>query len=104
MQTQGGGNCANALTAASRLGLQPALVSKIGDDGIGEQIIAQLEGDGVDTSHVVRGENSPSPFTYILVDRTGAAPTSFDTSSETPLSLLGTDAQDTAFKAMIHSW
>lgn len=71
LQTQGGGNCANALTAAARLGLQPFLVSKIGDDGIGEQILSQLQGDGVQTTHVVRGENSPSPFTYIIVDRTG---------------------------------
>lgn len=29
-QTQGGGNCANALTAAARLGLYPTLVTKVG--------------------------------------------------------------------------
>lgn len=29
IQVQGGGNCANALTAAARLGLQPAIVSKV---------------------------------------------------------------------------
>lgn len=29
LETQGGGNCANALTAAARLGLSPLLVSKV---------------------------------------------------------------------------
>ena len=71
MQTQGGGNCANALTAAARLGLQCSLVSKIGDDGIGDQIVAELQSDGVQTDHVLRARNAPSPFTYIIVDRTG---------------------------------
>lgn len=28
-QVQGGGNCANALTAAARLGLRPTIVSKV---------------------------------------------------------------------------
>ncbi len=73
MQTQGGGNCANALTAAARLGLVPTIVTKIGSDGIGDSILAELEGDGVDTSHVLRAANAPSPFTYIIVDRLGTA-------------------------------
>ncbi len=29
----------------------------------------ELQGDGVRTDHVVRGAGSPSPFTYIIVDR-----------------------------------
>ena len=72
-QTQGGGNCANALTAAARLGLAPALVTKIGGDALGDQILAELDGDGVDTAHVLRAASAPSPFTYIIVDRQGAA-------------------------------
>lgn len=71
LQTQGGGNCANALTAAARLGLRSSLVSKIGDDGIGDQIISELHGDGVQTTHLLRAKNKPSPFTYIIVDRAG---------------------------------
>jgi len=38
-QLQGGGNCANALTGASRLGLRAALVTKIGADSIGDTLI-----------------------------------------------------------------
>ncbi len=73
-QTQGGGNCANALTAAARLGLSPYIVSKIGDDGIGDGIIAELNGDGVNTDYLIRAQGQPSPFTYIIVDREGMAP------------------------------
>lgn len=38
-QMLGGGNCGNALTGTSRLGLQTALITKIGDDGIGDTLI-----------------------------------------------------------------
>ena len=46
------------------------MVSKIGSDGISEQILAEFERDGVDTQQVLRAKG-PSPFTYIIVDRTG---------------------------------
>lgn len=39
LQTQGGGNCANALTGAARLGLQPVMVTKIGDDNLGDAML-----------------------------------------------------------------
>ena len=71
VQMQGGGNCGNALTAVARMGVHAALVSKIGTDGISEQILAEFERDGVDTQQVLRAKG-PSPFTYIIVDRAGA--------------------------------
>jgi sugar/nucleoside kinase (ribokinase family) len=45
---------------------------QIGGDGLGDGIISELEADGVDTSLVLRAKGSPSPFTYIIVDRSGA--------------------------------
>lgn len=71
LQTRGGGNCANALTAAARLGLDSFLVSKIGDDGIGEQIEQELLDDGVHLDFLLKAQEHPSPFTYIVVDKTG---------------------------------
>lgn len=68
---QGGGNCGNALTAAARLGLSPACVTKIGGDGVGDGILAEFQRDGVDTRYVLRAPGAPSPFTYIIVDRQG---------------------------------
>ena len=40
---QGGGNCGNALTAAARLGLAPAIVTKIGGDGVGDGILSEFK-------------------------------------------------------------
>lgn len=71
-QTRGGGNCANALTAAARLGLEPHLVSKVGADSIGEEIEQELLSDGVQTNFLLKATDHPSPFTYIIVDKQGA--------------------------------
>ncbi len=70
-QTRGGGNCANALTTAARLGLDTHLVSKIGDDSIGEEIEQELSADGVKTGFLLKAKGHPSPFTYIIVDKQG---------------------------------
>lgn len=70
-QTRGGGNCANALTAAARLGLETHLVSKVGADSIGEEIEQELLADGVQTSFLLKAKGYPSPFTYIIVEKEG---------------------------------
>ncbi|RVX19354.1 hypothetical protein CK203_008576 [Vitis vinifera] len=40
---QGGGNAANALTCAARLGLKPRLISKVADDAQGRSILEELQ-------------------------------------------------------------
>ena len=72
-QTRGGGNCANALTAAARLGLDSYLVSKVGDDSIGQEIEEELLSDGVQTQFLLKAKGHPSPFTYIIVDKQGTS-------------------------------
>ncbi|QHO34920.1 hypothetical protein S83_028969 [Arachis hypogaea] len=67
-KVEGGGNAANALTCAARLGLKPRLISKVADDTHGRAIIDELQADGVDTSFIVVSEEGTSPFTYIIVD------------------------------------
>ncbi|MEW5302516.1 MAG: hypothetical protein WDW36_005295 [Sanguina aurantia] len=81
LEVQGGGNCANALTAVARLGLSASLITKIGDDGLGDGIIRELQAEGVDTSCVLRAEGRPSPFTYIIVDSSGGTRTCIHTPS-----------------------
>jgi sugar/nucleoside kinase (ribokinase family) len=78
-ELQGGGNCANALTAAARLGLAPALFSKIGDDSNGDAIVAELSAEGVDTAALLRQKGAASPFTYIIVDQGAATRTCIHT-------------------------
>ncbi|XP_042054227.1 ribokinase-like isoform X2 [Salvia splendens] len=67
-KVQGGGNAGNALTCASRLGLQPRLISKVADDSQGKGILEELEADAVDSSFIVVSDGGNSPFTYIIVD------------------------------------
>ena len=66
-----GGNAGNQLTAAARLGLAAALVTKMGDDGVADQMLAELQEAGISTEYVLREDNHPSPFSYLLVDREG---------------------------------
>ncbi|KFM29109.1 putative sugar kinase YihV [Auxenochlorella protothecoides] len=68
---QGGGNCANALTAAARLGAPVAIISKAGSDAAGSSIEAELQGEGIDTQCLLFSKTGPSPTTYIIVDAAG---------------------------------
>ncbi|KAF5842011.1 Ribokinase-like protein [Dunaliella salina] len=79
LEVQGGGNAANALTAAARLGLGSTLVTKVGGDALGDGIVNELNTDGIDTTHVLRAPGFPSPFTYIIVDRKGGTRTCIHT-------------------------
>ncbi|XP_042514836.1 ribokinase-like isoform X2 [Macadamia integrifolia] len=65
---QGGGNAANALTCAARLGLSPRLISKIADDTQGRAVLEELKAEGVDTSYILVSKGGNSPFTYVIVD------------------------------------
>ncbi|XP_028548210.1 ketohexokinase isoform X2 [Dendrobium catenatum] len=69
LQVFGGGNAANALTCASRLGLTPKLITKVGDDSLGQIALAELEADGVDTSLVKISDGGTSTSTYVIVDK-----------------------------------
>lgn len=68
LKVEGGGNAGNALTGACRLGLKPRVISKVANDAQGRSLLAELEGDGVDTSYIVVALEGNSPFTYIIVD------------------------------------
>ena len=64
---QGGGLVATALVACARLGARCDLFSLVGDDQVGDQIVAELVAEGVATAGVMRIEGS-SPFSLIHVD------------------------------------
>jgi len=78
LEVQGGGNCGNALTAISRLGAIPYVISKVGDDAMGDSIIDGLAQEGIKTDMMLRSPG-PSPFTYIIVDRSGGTRTCIHT-------------------------
>lgn len=62
-----GGKGANQAVAASRLGAEVSMVGKVGNDAFGTAIIANLESNGVDISHVERVTHSESGSAHIVL-------------------------------------
>lgn len=65
-----GGKGANQAAALARLGVNVALIASVGDDDAGEWLLGQLEGRGVDLSHVQRSSRATGTA-FITVDRHG---------------------------------
>ena len=63
----GVGNAANAAVSAARLGLSTGFISNVGKDAYGEQIIAALGKEGIDTQYIVAHEKFPTNHHYALV-------------------------------------
>eukprot|EP00903_Cladosiphon_okamuranus_P019217 g17671.t1 len=79
LEIMGGGNCGNTLSAASRLGLDACLATKVGSDANGRLILQGLQEEGVDVSRVVVSDATPSAFTYVIVDKEGGTRTCLHT-------------------------
>ena len=60
------GNSPNASVAASRLGLNSALLAYIGDDQHGRDCIESLTKDAVNTQYVNIDKNHPTNYHYVL--------------------------------------
>lgn len=67
----GGGCAANAAVAIARLGGEAHLGARMGDDQMGDVIVADLQAEGVHTALVQRTPNARSSFSSIYVDGTG---------------------------------
>lgn len=67
----GGGCAANAAVAVSRLGGRAALASRVGDDAIGDLVVAGLKAESVDCHSVRRFSGKRSQFTSVYIDRAG---------------------------------
>ena len=67
-QTQivGGGAMANWLVQVARLGGNASWLGKLGEDWVGDYIVEDLGGEGVDCSRVVRDASSCSPFSLAV--------------------------------------
>jgi sulfofructose kinase len=67
----GGGNAATAAVAIARLGGRAHLIARLGDDLIGDAILRELDGYGVDSSLVHRFPGCASSLSSILIDEKG---------------------------------
>jgi len=61
-----GGNAANNSVGASRFGLKVGLVSSLGSDSIGKQILEKLRKEGVDLTYTTQQEKSASNYSTII--------------------------------------
>ncbi len=66
---QGGGPVPTALVTLARLGMKASLILAVGDDVFGKYLIEDLEGEGVDVSHIIKKKNRASSVASILVER-----------------------------------
>lgn len=60
------GNSSNASVAASRLGLQSALLANVGDDFFGKECLDALEAENVDTEFVKVNPGMKTNYHYVL--------------------------------------
>ncbi|HEY8595365.1 MAG TPA: PfkB family carbohydrate kinase [Devosiaceae bacterium] len=67
----GGGCAANAAVAIARLGGHPQLAVVLGEDEVGEMIVAGLESEGVDCHAVRRVPGHRSSFSSVFIDAAG---------------------------------
>ena len=61
------GNSSNASVSAHRLGLNSAILTNIGDDKNGKEILEQLKKEGVDTEFVSIEKGKESNYHYVLL-------------------------------------
>jgi ribokinase len=71
-QTQaGGGSAANTAAALAGLDCRPLLLGSVGDDETGALTLRELDGAGVDCTHVREVAGAATTVKYLIVDDTG---------------------------------
>jgi ribokinase len=71
LQTIPGGKGANQAVAASRLEAQVSMIGRVGHDAFGNQLLKNLEGDGIDHTFVLRDRQAATGVALIVVDDAG---------------------------------
>lgn len=61
-----GGNAANVSVGATKLGLESAILSTVGDDANGKMAIRELAKNGVDTSYLSTDKKSDTRYSVVL--------------------------------------
>lgn len=67
----GGGKGANQTVAAARSGADVSMLGAIGADDFGQQRLADLKAEGIDTTNVARIEDAPSGVALITLEEHG---------------------------------
>lgn len=70
-QTIPGGKGANQAVGVARLGAKVSMVGRVGADAFGETLRANLQEDGIDTTHVLTDMETPSGVALITLEEAG---------------------------------
>ena len=81
---QGGGACATAVVATKRLGMYGQMITSVGDDETGKQILDGLDEEGIDTTMIEVVPGGISPHSEIMVNPETGTRTKFVCSSTLP--------------------
>lgn len=66
-----GGKGANQAVAVARMGAKVHFFGKVGDDPLGNEVVAGLRGEGVEIDHLERAATAPTGVAMILVAEDG---------------------------------
>jgi 2-dehydro-3-deoxygluconokinase len=66
-----GGDTSNAIIAASRAGARTAYLTRVGNDWVGEKLLALWKGEGVDTSSIEIDAVQPTGMYFVTHGKTG---------------------------------
>lgn len=67
----GGGKGANQAVAAVRVGASVSLIARVGKDPLGQEALARLNEEQIDTQHVLLDPDVPTGVAFIIVDEHG---------------------------------
>lgn len=70
-QYAAGGRGVNQAVAAARMGARVAFVGRVGNDDRGDQIIRELDREGIDTTFISRTDRRPTGAALVMVDENG---------------------------------
>jgi sugar/nucleoside kinase (ribokinase family) len=71
MELHYGGCAAHTGGALARLGVETALIGKVGDDGFGDFMVRAMDKEGIDTTGIVRSQTASTSATMVMVDSGG---------------------------------
>ncbi len=92
-----GGSATNICVGVQRLGLQTAMVLRVGDDHMGRLVRETLARNGVDTRHVLSDPKAPTPLCILGVRDAGTFPRDLFTEGGAYLNLAETDLDSLSF-------
>ncbi|NHA67733.1 5-dehydro-2-deoxygluconokinase [Phycicoccus sp. CMS6Z-2] len=89
-----GGSPTNVAVAGARLGLTSALVTGVGEDPLGDYVLARLEEFGVRTDAVVRRTGGRTPVVLVALEDPAEPTITFLRDPEAPDTTIGSETLD----------